>query len=212
MKRIIVPVILTSALLLASAFLSSAEVKDAEEKKDRKGLLQKTLEMPGDIMKAAGKPLAAAAGAKADKTGKDEKKPNPITDAELREHILELFESEDDIIASVPDLRKTKDGYTYQGTRFEDLTREALDKIYKAVINEVGRVRAERLNRQLQQIAQSSRAASMMQQTVRPPTLPVPPPPQPPKVLQPPPPPPSAPPQVYNPPRPQTPPPAPPRR
>ena len=206
MKRTILLPILTAAFLLTSVFLSSAEVKKTEEKKD---LANKMLGMPGDIVKAATDPLVA--GAKAGKTAKDEKKLSPITDAELRDHITELLDNESDVTEAIPNLKRAEGGYLYQGVRLNDMTREGLDKLYKAVINEVGRIRAERLNIQMQQIAQTNRTASMRQQSALPPALPTPP-PQPPKVVQPPPPPPPVPPQVFNPPKPQTPPPAPPRR
>ncbi|MFH0763434.1 MAG: hypothetical protein V1927_00315 [Candidatus Omnitrophota bacterium] len=136
--------------------------------------------------------------------------PKEVTKEELLSHMKGLLDHEEGALNFIPELKKVKIGednfYTYQGVKLEDIDKEKLMKIFSRIQGEIGRIRTERLNKQLESINQAARASMAAQQAARGSRVAIP--PKPPTVIQPPrvPQPPPAQPQIPKPP------PAPPRR
>ena len=137
---------------------------------------------------------------KAEEAKEDGEKPRAkFTKKEILEHLNGVLEYEEGVLGFVKELKKDKDEngkvfYRYLGTRLEDLDEETLNTVFVRVQNEAGRIRAERLNKQLENIQQAQRATLAAQQAQRaaftppqPPPRPPQPPPQPPQIPKPPP-------------------------
>jgi hypothetical protein len=169
--------------------LTASTVSFAAEKE---GLVEKIISAPAKV-------LEPVAGAKANnKEVKDEKK--EPTRAELVEHLKMALEHQDEVLGFIPELKKEKDAkgnidYLYKGKRIEDIDEKSLHNLNSKVRNELARMRAERLNRQLESIRQAGEASRAAQAGSRVPHV-VTPPPQPPQVPRQPP----SPPQIPKPP------------
>ena len=138
---------------------------------------------------AAGKTASVKEAKKAEAPRKERK---DMTKDELAADITKNLGREESILNLVPGLEKKsgsegKEYYTYQGTRFEDLDKDTLDKIFGRVRNEALRLRTDKLNRQIETVRRAGAMAAAVPQTPR---MPVPPavniPPQTPKSVQPP--------------------------
>ncbi|MDP2912635.1 MAG: hypothetical protein Q8N91_01330 [Candidatus Omnitrophota bacterium] len=224
-------------ILIAVSFITFTTVSSAEE---RQGFIKRLLKLPRQTTKTDAGPTAEKTAAKAvpadnkkivrleepaipgaEEKTVDNKPAKEITQQEFVQHLEETLDYDDEALGAIPELKKEEGGfYTYNGVKLEDLDREKLNTVFSRIQNEIGRIRTERLNQQLESIRQAQQANMAAQQAARIPavfTLP----PKPPQVPQPPPSPPQIPmtPQVPQPPPnpPQVPrqppqPPAPPRR
>lgn len=145
-------------------------------------------------------PLPRAPEAPAQPVPTQTKPVSQLSKEELIKSIKETIQHEQDILNFIPELKKRvmPDGQeilTYHGTSIDDLDKEKVQQVSVRVHNEAARIRAERLNRQLENIRQIQQTVQQTQQATRqitqPPKVPTPPqvvqPPQPPKIPAPPP-------------------------
>lgn len=110
--------------------------------------------------------------------------PHEMTKEMLLSAVVGTLDSDGEIMNFIPELKKqpTPDGkwfYTYHGIELSELEKDTLEKVSARVHNEAARIRAERLNRQLESIQRAHQNIVAAQQTFRPPVVTTP--PQPPK-------------------------------
>lgn len=149
-----------------------------EKEKAKEGLVEQVIKMPVKVIE----PIVG--NKTADKAVEKEKK--PPTKEELAVHLKMLLEHEDEVIGFVPGLKKEKDAkgavsYLYQGVKIEDLDEKSFRTLYAKVQNELNRIRAERLSKQLEAIRQAEQSRRAADQVSRIPRIATPP-PQPPQV------------------------------
>ena len=197
MKKITTIFICLSSLACLPLVLYAAE---------EKGMVDAVIDTAAKIVKAplaGASDIAAKAGKKVTDQTRSAKK--EFTKKEMLEHALVTLEHEEEVLSYIPELRKEKgsDGkilYRYKGTRLEDLDEKKTMEVFRRINNEAARIRAERLNKQLENIRRTQQAVSSAQQAaqqrivtpppvVRPPYTPpsVPKPPQIPQIPKPPP-------------------------
>ncbi len=134
---------------------------------------QETKQVPkASEAKAPAAAAGQAKGAKADAKKPAQKKIADMTASELAERISDALAADPEIIDFVPGLKAEKDAqgkeyYTFQGKRLDTLSRSELQPILNRVLNESARLRAERINRQLEMIQRSQAAAAAAQRASR---------------------------------------------
>ena len=111
--------------------------------------------------------------------------PKDMTREMLIRIIEDTLQSDGEIANFIPEIKvqPTPDGkgiYTYHGVGLESLERESLEKILARVRNEAARIRADRLNKQIESIQKAHQNITASQQPFRPPVVVAP--PAPPKI------------------------------
>lgn len=93
-----------------------------------------------------------------------------MTKGELAADITKNLGREESILNLVPGLEKKTDPegkgyYTYEGTKLEDLDRDALDKVFGRVRSEALRLRTDRINRQIETVRRANVVTARVPQT-----------------------------------------------
>jgi hypothetical protein len=101
-----------------------------------------------------------------------QKKVVDMTPAELAERIKDVLLPVPEAVNSIPGLKKMKDEkgnefYTFKGKDLETLPKSELQSILNMALNETARIRAEKINMQLDMIRRSQAAVAAAQQSSR---------------------------------------------